>query len=335
MHRTGLESMAAAKVKVEVPSQRPTGAEKLFNRLIGLHRYILPAVYNLELPLPEYPAANYGYNDENVSLDESAAGREMLSESPFYCPGPDYCYLQTSPHADEGTMRLLRDVRSYIAVLEKESVGTPNLKAVLFRRLAIRERVLAHRSIYTASADAVETKLTFENNYVYESIRLTSLALIHMSDTCLPIRLGFSLTITSTKGGDMSVEEKTLKPLPIKSLSTGDFPRRASLITSPAPSQIISHLAYALRKGPNPVVGWGTAMGGVLYWITTVGTAIARGRSEYRLFSSLNAKTIFDMACSTDGRTWDEGFVPIQAFIQFQQMCLEAKITPLVEIREN
>lgn len=121
MHRTGLESMAAAKVKVDVPSQRPTPTDKLFNRLIGLHRYILPAVHNLELPLPEYPAADYGYNDENVSLDESSAGREILSESPFYCPGPDYLYLQTSQYADQETMLLLRDIRNYITCLIKKA----------------------------------------------------------------------------------------------------------------------------------------------------------------------------------------------------------------------
>lgn len=82
--------MVAAKVKAETPSQPPTGAEKLFNRLIGLHRYTLPCVYNREIPLPKYPPPGYGYDDE---LDESPAGREMISESPFYCPGADYHYL--------------------------------------------------------------------------------------------------------------------------------------------------------------------------------------------------------------------------------------------------
>lgn len=228
-------------------------------------------------------------------------------------------------------MQPLRDIRDYSLVLEEEqkNVGVPNTDAVVVQRLAVRERVLAHRSIH---ANTGGTKVKIAKDYIFECIRLTSLVLGHLSDTCLPIRAAFALTTTASLRGIISVKEKTLKPIPVRS-PTDLSPRTASLITLPAPSHLISHLAYAFQKGPNPVVGWGTAMEGVLYWITTVGTAVARGRSEYRLFSSLNAKTLFDMACSSDGRTWDEGFVPIQAFIKFQQLCLEAKIMRLVEIQ--
>ena len=293
MHRTGLESIAAAKVKAESPTQQPTGADKLFNRVIGLHRYILPCVCDLQLPLPEYPAADYGYDDKDMSLDEPSAGREMVSKSPFYCPGPEYCYLRMSPYSDAGTMDLLRDMRDYYAALEEEQNSiVSDMEAASNRRLALRERVLAHPSINSSSAGTCGMTAKVGNDFVFESIRLTSLVLINLSDTCLPIRAAFALTTTATDGEDISVKDKILKPVPV----------RSPLNTIRTVSLIKSHLAYALQKGPNPVVG-GAAMEGVLCWITTIGTAIARGRTEYRFFSSLNAKTIFDVTCGSDGRT--------------------------------
>jgi hypothetical protein len=128
--------------------------------------------------------------------------------------------------------------------------------------------------------------------------------------------------------------KRSLKPIEILTPSSQPVTHSVSLITSPLPSQIVPQLAYSLQKGPNVLIGWGSAMEGVLYWITTVGTAIARGRREYQLFSLLNAKTMFDMAASTDGRAWSEGFVPIRTFIEFQQMCLGREIKRLVEIED-
>jgi hypothetical protein len=334
MHRKGLEIMATAAAKEKTPAYRITTAEKLLNRIVGLHRYILPCIYNLELPLPDYPASDYGYDDESMALDEISKGREMISESPFYCPAADYAYLQTTPYADARTMDLLKDIRDYYIVLEHEQQATKSLdkELAIIRRLALRARILDYESAHSANS---RIRKRVEKDYVYESIRLTSLSLIHLSDTCLPIRAAFTLSATVVSGANLSVKEKRLKPLRLDTPSSKPPVQRASLITSPQPSQIIPQLAYNLRKGPNAVIGWGLAMEGVLYWITTIGTAIARGRREYRLFSSLNAKTIFDMATSTDGRTWDEGFIPIRTFIKFQQMCLNQEITRLVEVCDD
>jgi hypothetical protein len=58
----------AAKTKTLAPTITPT--VKLINRLMGRDRYIGPCVYNLEIPLPDYPAADYGYDEESMSMVE-------------------------------------------------------------------------------------------------------------------------------------------------------------------------------------------------------------------------------------------------------------------------
>jgi hypothetical protein len=201
----------------------------------GAPRYILPCIYNLELPLPDYPASDYGYDDESMALDEISKGRETISESPFYCPGADYAYVQSTPYADARTMDLLKDIRDYYIVLEHEEQATTKLdkELVIVRRLALRARILDYESAPSANSGI---RKRVEKDYVYESIRLTSLSLIHFSDTCLPIRAAFTFSATVFSGTDLSVKEKWLKPLQLDTPSSKQPVQRASLITSPQPS---------------------------------------------------------------------------------------------------
>jgi hypothetical protein len=148
-------------------------------------------------------------------------------------------------------------------------------------------------------------------DYIYECVRLTCLALIHLSDTCVSGRTAFNPSTTIA--------------IPIG--PSRILPQR---ITNPPPSSLPSALSRAFRHTPSPIHGWGAQMEGLLYWISTVGTAISRGRPEYALFSSVNSKSIWDMGFIEDGRSWDEAIIPLWTFIRFQGMCLKKEIERLM-----
>lgn len=187
-----------------------------------------------------------------------------MSISPFYCPGPNiatYGRLHIPAQEQWIPSETMRDY--YAALEEEENRVVSDIESALHRRLALRERFLDHQSIYSSSARTCGMTAKVGEDFVFESIHLTSPVLMNLSDMCLPIRAAFALTTTATDREDILVKDRILKPLPYKSplyiIGT------VSLIKSPPPSQIVSHLAFALQKGSNSVVGWGSLLEGVLY----------------------------------------------------------------------
>jgi hypothetical protein len=314
----------------EQVSKKPVGdsvVNRLIARTLAIHRFALPAVYNLELPMPEYPPEGFGYDSDLLRFDVPTIKSGVTLESPFYCL--DFKYIRDSPLCKSRTLQLLIDLSKYFDLLEVERglhLQRTNPSLTLQNRLSQRERILAY-----PQADPDKDKDPIHQGPVYESVRLTGLALIHLSDTCLPILAAFKQRSPPPAAQPVLSTHATTSSA--KVISTGPA-QGTRLITNPPPHAIAPALALSLRKGPNPVSGWGVAFDGLLYWITTVGAAISRGRSEYGLISSLNAKTIFNMTMADDGRTWDEAFVPLKRFIEFQKMCLHEEITRLVDMQD-
>lgn len=302
------------------PSHEVNTIERVLNRMFALHRAVMPAVLNLEVPIANYPGQHLGHYNKFAYLGEEHPNRpDMVIESPFFCSAAaDFIHIQKSPYCTLGTLDLLKKFRRYYLLLEAETEVAPGWEkeCLLVQRTALRRKIIQCEPIHVATKADSRARPS-DKDYIYECIRLTCLALIHLSDTCISGRTAF-------KPGPPAV------PIPIGPQKILPVP-----ITNPLPTDLPTALGRAFRHSPSPIHGWGTQMEGLLYWISTVGTAISRGRPEYALFSSINAKTIWDMGFIEDGRSWDEAIIPLRTFTRFQGMCLKGDIDPLMWVEEQ
>lgn len=305
------------------PQGAVSPADRVVNRAMNMHRYALPAIYGLELPVPEYPAHNFEYKDvAALRLEDASSTKPFNLESPFYCPLGTFVYIQKSKYCHPIMVHLMSDIRDYTSSLLEDHDSTSSLQSSFRKRLSLRDRILSYRSIHQIRDDRIAA--LGDRDYIYECIRLTSLALIHLSDTCLPAREAFHRPrLTDDYENRASLSELE------ESFANCEFtPAQVTPISSPSPFDIVPALAYNLRKTPNPVSGWG-AHDGVLFWILFLGTSISRAQKEYCLFASVLAKHLLDMVWNDDGRGWNDGFVPLKTWIEFQQRCMEGKVREL------
>lgn len=288
--------------------------ERVLHRMFALHRAVMPAVLNLEIPVESYPGKHLGHYDKFAYIGVEHPNRpDMVIESPFFCSASaDFIHIQKSPHCTSRTLKLLKLFRQYCLLLEDETEADPggDKENILAQRISLRHRILQFESIQ----EPVKAESATDKDYLYECIRLTCLALIHLSDTCISGRTAFDPALTVLP---ILVGPQKLLPRPL---------------ANPIPTALPTALGRAFRKSPSPVHGWGPHMEGLLYWVSTVGTAISRGRLEYALFSSCNSKEIWDMAFIEDGRSWDEAIIPLQTFTWFQKICLKGEIEPLMRV---
>ena len=297
------------------PPREIDNTERVLNRMFALHRVVMPAVLNLEVPLDDYPGQHLGHYNKFAFLGEEHVSRpDMVIESPFFCSvKADFVHIRKSPYCTSRTLELLKMFRAYYLILEAETEITPGLdtERLIVERIALRGEILQFPSIYDQTTEAFNFRIP-DKDYIYECIRLTCVALLHLSDTCISGRTAFNWN-------------QTTKPMPI-----GPDKILPLAITNPPPAALPTTLGLAFRHSPSPMHGWGEHLEGLLYWISTVGTAISRGRPEYALFSSINSKTIWDMGFIEDGRSWDEAIIPLRTFTRFQGMCLRRDIQPLM-----
>jgi hypothetical protein len=277
----------------------------------------MPAVLNLEIPAERYPGQHLGhYNRSDFLGDEHPNRPDMVIESPFFCSASaDFSYVRKSPYCTPRTLKLVKMFRAYYLLLEAETEVAPGSEkeSLLAQRVALRHEILQCPSIHRPTATAFDLRMQDKDN-ICECIRLTCLSLIHLSDICISGRTAFNQSTPAI-------------PIPI-----GPDKIIPQSITNPLPTSLPTALARAFRHAPSSIHGWGRHMEGLLYWIGTVGTAISRGRPEFALFSSVNAKQIWDMGFIEDGRSWDEVIRPLWTFNRFQGMCLNGEIEPLMWI---
>lgn len=303
------------------PTQSTTPLERLQNRTIALHRHMGPLVADLEFPSPEYPSPDFGYDDERLHVSGSYRGPKMILESPFYCPGPEFRYVQRSKYCDSRLLQLLSDLRDYVELLETErdiESQPEKTEFLLTRRLPARNRLLCYKSIHSPPTDA-GGNIVRSKDYIYECVRLCGLGIVHLSDTCLSNRAAFpppqgSQSSSEAVGGQSHLQSPEARPQSAtpsltRSLVSTRLENIPPLIVSPPPSHIIPLLTYNLRKGPNPLTDWDVPMSGVLYWVLIAAGVFSVGHPESLLIIALGSKTVFDMTMSTNDRTWDEAFV--------------------------
>lgn len=311
------------KIQRADPKNEISPLDRIVNRAMNMHRYALPAIYGLELPVPEYPAHDFEYEDvAALRMEDSASTKPFTLESPFYCPLKTFVYIQKSKYYHPLIVHLMSDTRDYTTCLLEDHDSASSLQSGLQNRLSLRDQILSYRSIHQARDGRIPA--LSDRDYIYESTRLTSLALVHLSDTCLPAREAFLRPRLTDDHRDLA----SLLELEEALADYGFTPAQISPISSPPPFDIIPALAYNLRKTPNPVLGWG-ALDGVLFWILFLGTTISRAQKEYCLFASVLAKHLLDMVWGDDGRGWNDGFMPLKTWIEFQRRCMEGKVKKL------
>lgn len=109
----------------------------------------------------------------------------MTPESPFF--RHNFHHIQDSPLYSTTTYHFLTNIGNYLDLLETERsiyLKGEDTLAVLSRQLRLRRRIIAHRQLDPKNYGK-------DHNRGYESVRLICIALLHLSDTCLPIFIAF------------------------------------------------------------------------------------------------------------------------------------------------
>lgn len=258
-------------------------------KIIILHNYVLCATFNLDIPIRDTLT-----DDVDFDIYKTVSSDLHVLESFFYCPREDFVTLRDSPLCKPHTLILITEIRDYIALIEAESNLTSSHEkhAVYTARLALRARLLSHPAISSSSAPAY-----LYNDYIYESIRLTSLILLRLSDTCLPVQIAFS---PSRATPSAVIPPENLTPA----------------------ADLIPLLCEVLRNSPFGN-GWDDMLG-VLYVVVIIGTCASRGKPEFTFLSAVGMRCMFDL-CYEDS-TWASSIRPMQRFIWLQRVLLNGGV---------
>jgi hypothetical protein len=273
-------------------------------KMLILHNYVLCATFNLEIPVRDALTGDYEFE-----TPRPLTANFVIPESPFYCPRRDFMTLRQSSLCKPHTLRLITEIRDYISVIEAESLSTPaDNDAIFAHRLVLRTRLLNFPTLSSPNAPA-----SVKNDYIYESIRLTCLILLRLSDTCLPVQIALS---------------KSRATPPTTTSTTSGSTNTTSI---PPPSSLVPGLARALRDTPI-LTGWQDMLG-VLSWVSVVGTCAARGKPQFAFLSSVGMRCMLDM-CYKD-KNWMAAVAPIQRFIWFQKVLLDGRVRPVEDAGET
>lgn len=264
-------------------------------KIIILHNYVLCATFNLDIPIRDSLT-----DDVDFDIYKTVSSDLHVLESFFYCPREDFLTLRNSALCKPHTLGLITEIRDYIALIEAESnlTSAHGKHAVYTARLALRARLLSHPAISSPSAPAY-----LLNDSIYESVRLTSLILLRLSDTCLPVQIAFSPSRAS----------------PSDTRSPGYL--------TPA-EDLVPLLCKALRATPFST-GWEDMLG-VLYVVVIIGTCASRGKPEFAFLSSVGMRCMFDM-CYEDS-TWASTIRPMQRFIWLQRVLLNGGVRKIENV---